>query len=136
MKSLYFCSISNFVVIKITRVLCQLKNRYYHKSHLWYISKMIFQHIISIKKLEKLTFLMDCSTFQNHGKALFSLKKCHTTIHGRPFYRFLPFASLAPIIYGGGYGNHLKTKLKENIEIWYYGRRFFCKNSQNENVLW
>lgn len=136
MKSLYFCSISNFVVIKITRVLSQLKNRYYHKSHLWYISKMIFQHIISIKKHKKLTFLMDCSTFQNHGKALFSLKKRHMTIHGRPFYRFLPFASLVPIIYGGRYGNLLKTKLKEKIEIWYYGRRFLCKNHQNENVLW
>ena len=136
MKSLYFCSISNFVVIKITRVLCQLKNRYYHKSHLWYISKMIFQHIISIKKHKKLTFLMDCSTFQNHGKALFSLKKRHATIHGRPFYHFLPFASLASIIYGGSYGNPLKTKLKEKIRIWYYGRRFFCKNRKNENVLW
>jgi len=136
MKSLYFCLISNFVVIKITRVLCQLKNRYYHKSHLWYISKMIIQHIISIKKLEKLTFLMDCSTFQNHGKALFSLKKRRTTIHGRPFYQFLPFASLVTIIYGGSYGNPLKTKLIKKIGIWYYGRRFFCKNRQNENVLW
>ena len=136
MKSLYFCSISNFVVIKITRVLCQLKNRYYHKSHLWYISKMIFQHIISIKKYKKITFLMDCSTFQNHGKDLFSLKKRYTTIHGRPFYRYLPFASLAPIIYGGSYGNPLKTKLKEKNEIWYYGRRFFCKNRKNEYVLW
>lgn len=73
---------------------------------------MIFQHIISIKKHKKLTFLMDCSTFQNHGKALFSLKKRHTTMNGRPFYHFLPFASLGSIIYGGLYGNPLKTKLK------------------------
>lgn len=136
MKSLYFCSKSNFVVIKITRVLCQLKNRYYHKSHLWYISKMIFQHIISIKKLGKLTFLMDCSTFQNDGKALFSLKKRRTTIYGRPFHHFLPFASLAPIIYGCSYGNPLKTKLIKKFRIWYYGRHFFCKNRQNQNVLW
>ena len=136
MKSLYFCSFSNSVVIKITRVLCQLKNRYYHKSHLWYISKMIFQHIISIKKHKKLTFLMDCSTFQNHGKALFSLKKRRTTIHGRPFYHFLPFSSFAPIMYGGGYGNRLKTNLIKKIGLWYYGRCFFCKNRQNENVLW
>jgi hypothetical protein len=70
---------------------------------------------------------MDCSTFQNHGKALFSLKKRRMTIHGRPFYLFLPFASLVTIIYGGRYGNHLKTKLKEKIEIWYYGRLFFAK---------
>jgi hypothetical protein len=100
------------VVIKITRVLSQLKNRYYHKSHLWYISKIQNQQINSIKKLEKCIFLMDCSTFQNHGKALFLLKKRNTTIHGRPFYLFLPFASIAPIIYGGGYGNHLKTNLR------------------------
>jgi hypothetical protein len=112
MKSLYICLFSNFVVIKITRVLSQLKNRYYHKSHLWYISKIQNQQINSIKKLEKCIFLMDCSTFQNHGKALFLLKKRNTTIHGRPFYLFLPFASIAPIIYGGGYGNHLKTNLR------------------------
>jgi hypothetical protein len=97
---------------------------------------MIFQHIISIKKHKKLTFLIDCSTFQNHGKALFLLKKCNTTIHGRPFYRILPFASLNTIIYGGGYGNWVKTKRREKTEVWYYGRRFFCKNRKNEIVLW
>lgn len=88
---------------------------------------MIFQHMISIKKLKKLTFLMDCSTFQNHGKALFSLKKRHTTMNGRSFYQFLPFASLDAIMYGGSYGNPLKTKLIKKIGIWYYGRRFFAK---------
>jgi hypothetical protein len=100
------------VVIKITKVLSQLKNRYYHNHHLWYISKIQNQHINSIKKLEKHIFLMDCSTFQNHGKVLFLLKKRNTTIHGRPFYLFLPFASIAPIMYGACYGNELKIKLR------------------------
>ena len=97
---------------------------------------MTFQHIIFIKIIIKQTFLMDCSLFQNHGKALFSLKKRYITIYGRPFYRFLPFASLEPTIYGGGYGNWVKTKLREKTEVWYYGRQFFCKKRKNGNSLW
>ena len=88
---------------------------------------MIFQHIISIKKLEKHTFLMDCSTFQNHGKALFSLKNRRTTIYGSHFYHFLPFASLVPIIYGRLYGRSSFLKIHKKIGIWYYGSPFFCK---------
>jgi len=136
MKSLYFCSIFIFVVIKTTRVLYELKNRYYHKSHLWYISKIIFHHIIFIKKIKKITFLMDCSTFQNHGKALFSLKNRRTTIYGRPFYHFLPSASIAPIIHGRPYGNTYFLKIYKNLGIWYYGRRFFCKKWKNGLSLW
>jgi hypothetical protein len=112
MKSLYFCSIFNFVVIKITRVLFQLKKNYYHKPDLWYISKIEIKQIFFIKKVKKLTFLIDRSTFQNDGNGLFSLKNCHTTIYGRPFSMFLPSASLDTIIYGRLYGNTSKTKLK------------------------
>jgi hypothetical protein len=74
MKSLYFCSFSNFVVIKITKVLYQLKKNDYHNHPLWYISKMKNHPLFFIKKYNKLIFLIDCSTFQNHGKALFLLK--------------------------------------------------------------
>jgi hypothetical protein len=79
---------------------------------------------------------MDCSTFQNHGKALFSLKNRRTTIYGRPIYHFLPYASLVPIIHGGPYGNPYFLKIHKNLGIWYYGRRFFCKKWKNGLSLW
>jgi hypothetical protein len=85
MKSLYICLFSNFVVIKITRVLSQLKNHYYHNRHLWYISKIVFKHIIFLQKYIKPLFLMDCSTFKNHGNSLFLLKNQHMTIYGSRF---------------------------------------------------
>ena len=69
---------------------------------------------------------MDCSTFQNHGKGLFLLKNRHTTIYGSHFWRFLPSASLDPIIYGGPYGKTLFFKINEKMEIWYYGSLFFA----------
>ncbi len=65
---------------------------------------MTFQHIIFIKIIKKLTFLMDCSLFQNHGKDFFSFKKQNATNHGSHFDCFLPFASLNPTIYGHPYG--------------------------------
>jgi len=70
---------------------------------------------------------MDCSTFENHGKGLFLLKNRHTTIYGSHFWRFLPSASLAPIIYGGLYGRPTFLKIFKKIEIWYCGSPFFSK---------
>ena len=85
MKSLYFCSISHFVVIKITRVLSQLKKNYYHEQPLWYISKTKIYQIKFKNKLKKLIFLMLSSIFKTHGKALFLLKKWDTTRYGSQF---------------------------------------------------
>jgi len=58
------------------------------------------------------------------------------TMYGSHFQHFLPFASLDSIIYGSAHGNVLKLNRREKTGLWYYGRRFFCKNRQNENVLW
>ncbi len=63
------------MVIKITKVLSQLKKNYYHKQALWYISKIKTHQKKFKNKIKKLIFLMLSSTFENHGKAHFLLKK-------------------------------------------------------------